>query len=598
MKTKVIAKAMPEADSLTLDRDHYYRQVLYGYYDFDCMVGEGTVRKAKFYIPENSVYNQPTVFLMIPGNWDPYEFLEESGWKEQADETGLYIVLMEPEADGNWGDKETETVYINKLRESVGCRPLFCPFTSNFYAAAYGEAADLLAYQSLWNPKSWAAVCLAGTKGLDLQEEQRLCGTESPVESVMMNEIQMPVWVVSGNQSESVKRLITYYNNANHSGKGRMTEYADMEYLPAAGGTLDEHWCAKVLVSWKDWTECMGREFCNAVYEHLFRGLWRYAGNKNGALRYNEAISRRGFKKFSANVRGGYYEDGSDYYNRVWWVYVPESVDRTKPSPAVFLFHGAGGSGDEIGDRSGWAKVAEENGIILICPSASNENLARKNGSVMTNTMFRSRWNTAEPKEEFPSDMVFLDYLYEWLTGNYNVDISRIYASGQSSGGMMTWGCAAYRPDYFAAVAPVSAKNINKVSEPLPPVKGSAVPIMANLGMEDPIFPGGFATDEARELIDYWCEYYGLDKNWSSYTFMGDGEGCSYEDGLFINYLFRTEDGVPLLRLVETRTKTHAIWPSECKMIWDEWFTKFKKDGDTKTLYYEGKKVEIAGRAD
>ena len=81
------------------------------------------------------------------------------------------------------------------------------------------------------------------------------------------------------------------------------------------------------------------------------------------------------------------------------------------------------------------------------------------------------------------------------------------------------------------------------MDEPLPPVKGSIVPIMANLGMEDRIFPGGFATEEAKNLIDYWCETYHLDKNWSSYTFMGNGKNCSYEDGKFIHYLFKTDEG-------------------------------------------------------
>ena len=596
---KMTAKTMPQADSLTLDRDHYYRQVLCGYYDFDCVIDEGITRKAKFYIPENSGYNQPTVFVMIPGGWDPYEFLTESGWKDQADEEGLYIVLMEPENGGNWGSREDEAAYINKLRENVGCRPLFCPFPSNFYAAAYHDAADILTYQSLYNPKGWAAVCLIGTGGLAKEEETRLCGMESPVKGVRMNEIQMPVWIIREEKTEKTERLITYYKHANHSEEiGRKTEYADMEYLPQQGGTIDEHWCAKVLVSEKNWTECMGKEFCKKVYDHLFCGIWRYAGNENGALRYNQNIYERGFQKFSANVPGGYEEDGSDYYNRVWWVYAPKSVDKEKTAPAVFLFHGAGGSGDEIADRSGWAKVAEENGIILICPSASNDNVARRAGHVMTNAMFRSRWNTVDARKEFPSDMVFLDYLYQWLTENYCVDTSRIYASGQSSGGMMTWGCAAYRPDYFAAVAPVSAKDINKMDEPLPPVEGSIVPIMANLGMEDRIFPGGFSTEEAKKLIDYWCETYHLDKNWSSYTFMGNGKNCSYEDGKFIHYLFKTDEGIVLLHLVETRTKTHAIWPSECRMIWDEWFTKFRKDVSNGTLYYEGKKVEIAKTAD
>ena len=61
--SKLIAQTLPEADKLTVDPMHYYRQVLHGYYNFNCYVSEGVTRTAKFYIPEGSVYNQPTIFL-------------------------------------------------------------------------------------------------------------------------------------------------------------------------------------------------------------------------------------------------------------------------------------------------------------------------------------------------------------------------------------------------------------------------------------------------------------------------------------------------------------------------------------------------------
>ena len=64
--SKLIAQTLPEADKLTVDPMHYYRQVLHGYYNFNCYVSEGVTRTAKFYIPEGSVYNQPTIFLAVP----------------------------------------------------------------------------------------------------------------------------------------------------------------------------------------------------------------------------------------------------------------------------------------------------------------------------------------------------------------------------------------------------------------------------------------------------------------------------------------------------------------------------------------------------
>lgn len=590
----MIAKKMPRADQLKLDKMNYYGQVLCGYYDFSCVVDENMARSAKFYIPEGSVYNQPTVFLLIPEKEDPYEFLVKSGWKKAADQNKIYIVILEPDESGKWGSREAESRYLSAMCEDVNYRPLFCAFASCFYAAAYGEAADVLLYQSLRNPKCWASVLLAGTAGISREEADQLNMTESKVKHVMLSQVQMPVWMVYQEENESVQRLITYYHKANQTDtEGTACEYADILYLPKGKGSMDEYFCAPVIGTKCRWTECLSDEFAEQVYEHLFHGRYRYAGNANGALRCHDDIEARGFRKFTGMVPGGYSDDLSDQYKRQWWVYTPQNISQDEKLPVVFVFHGAGGSGDEIADRSGWAQVAETERIMLVCPSASNENAVRRVSNITTNSMFRSRWNTGRAEKDFPNDIVFLDYLYRWVNEHYPVDQNRIYASGQSSGGMMTWACAAYRPDYFAAVAPVSAKDINKVSETLPPIPGTMVPIMANLGMEDRLFPGGFSTSEAKELIDYWCERYQLDHKWENYSFMGNGKNCSYEDGLFIHYVFSEKSGVPMLHCIETRTKTHAIWPSECRMIWDQWFSRFTKDKHTGTLYYQGKAVEV-----
>ena len=46
--SKWTAQSLPDAASLTVDAKHYYRQVLHGYYNFNCVVSEGVTRTAKF----------------------------------------------------------------------------------------------------------------------------------------------------------------------------------------------------------------------------------------------------------------------------------------------------------------------------------------------------------------------------------------------------------------------------------------------------------------------------------------------------------------------------------------------------------------------
>lgn len=590
--SKLTAQKLPDAASLTVDPMHYYRQVLHGYYNFDCFVSEGVIRTAKFYVPEGSVYNQPTIFLAVPGGYATDEFLIDSGWKNLADRLGVYVVLMEAE-NGAWGDDEKEIAYITALNEDVNFRPFFCAFSSKFFAYGYGETAAILGRQSRRYPKCWAGVALLGPCGMTEEEVSDLQNSETRVPGVMHSQVQMPAWLCSPEQNEAFGRTVAYYRAANHSVEEPCQDGSLTIWKPACGGTVDEHWCSTVVTDTADWKDCMNGEYAQKVYDIVFAGVARYPGNANGALRRYAPIEERGFKKFTAPVAGGYYDDGRDVYQREWWVYQPDSIDTSKPYPAVFVFHGAGGSGDEIADRSGWGDLAKKYGFLIICPSASVPNRVRNVTNMVTNEMFRAMWNTGLPQAERPADLLFVDYLYNWLTENYNIDKSRVYASGQSSGGMMSWACASYRPDLFTATAPVSAKTPNIETEPMPFVDGSIIPVMSNLGLLDGMFKGGYGTPDARMLIERWHDAFHLKENWDSYTYDDGGKNCSYQQGLFTNYVYHTQSGVPILRCVEASTKTHAIWPSECEMAWSEFFVHFTKDPVTKDLYYDGEKVSL-----
>ena len=190
-----VAQALPDASLVTIDRKNYYRQFLHGYYQFDCAVSGAVTRSAKFYIPEGSVYNQPTVFIGIPGGRNPWDFMVESGWKELSDYYGLYLVLMEAGDGGVWRNDQADMDYLNALNNDLAVRPLFCSFQANFYAAAYGDAADAVGAQSRRMPRAYAAVALLGTSGMTAEEAEVLRTTQSRVEGVCYSQVQCPVSV-------------------------------------------------------------------------------------------------------------------------------------------------------------------------------------------------------------------------------------------------------------------------------------------------------------------------------------------------------------------------------------------------------------------
>ncbi len=586
------ARKLPDASEVTIDRQHYYRQFLHGYYQFDCVVNPEVTRSAKFYIPEGSVYNQPTIFIGVPGRENPWEFMVNSGWKGLSDDYGLYLVLMEAKDENGWINDEADRDYLNALNNDLSLRPMFCSFQPNFYAAAYGDAADTVGAQSRMAPRAYAAVALLGTGGMTSEEAERLSKTPTRVENVCCNEVQWPVWLCFMEKNEASGRMMDYYRKSNHSQSESTEDGTTMIWRPQTGGTVDEHWCAKVVADFKPWEECVNRKYSEMILTGLFDGIYRYPGTNNGALRYAGNIYERGFEKFTGDVWGGYYADKRDTYRREWYVYIPESASKNTEIPAVFVFHGAGGSGDEIADRIGWSYAADKYGFMIIMPTASEPNEVRFISDMSTNNIFRPMWNTGYPQPERPEDMLFIDYLYQWLTENYPVDKSRIYGSGQSSGGMMSWACAAYRPDLFTAVAPFSARHIDieaaeRGESERKPVEGSRVPVRANLGCCDAAFNGGFK--EAQVLVDDWCTRYQLTKKWADYSYMDGGKNCSFRERLVTHYLFETEDGVPMLHLTETDTKAHATWPSECEAVWHKFFMNYTKDPITKELYYKGK---------
>jgi poly(3-hydroxybutyrate) depolymerase len=118
---------------------------------------------------------------------------------------------------------------------------------------------------------------------------------------------------------------------------------------------------------------------------------------------------------------------------------LPPTYDGKKPWPVIFAFHGAGDQDATTFDTKFGFKAENGSKAVLVFGEA----LPRPQGgrSWMIDTA---------------ANMAFMDAVVAWLKSNVCIDVSRLFATGQSSGGYFSQTLGCQRGHVFRAVAPSS----------------------------------------------------------------------------------------------------------------------------------------------
>jgi polyhydroxybutyrate depolymerase len=196
----------------------------------------------------------------------------------------------------------------------------------------------------------------------------------------------------------------------------------------------------------------------------------------------------------SGQTRGHLVSSGE---RRSYLLYVPESYDPAQPTPLVLVFHGFAGWPGNQARVSQWNELADAEGFIVVYPSG---------------TSFPKRWRTsgvsAQGKDAF-IDVQFVSDLIDRLEAQYNIDPARIYASGISNGGGMSYLLACTLSDRIAAVGSVAGAYIYPMSDCLPT---RPVPMMVFHGDADQIVPYLGGPSRSFDLpfpsIPQWVQMY------------------------------------------------------------------------------------------
>ena len=537
---------------------------------------ENETRRFYTYLKPGLHYNQPCLIVAPPSCDSVLDWLEESFWLSFAEEHDLFLHIMIPET-GVWKPSGIDADYMNKVYMQIQSRQAYVTMQDNIYAFGLGDGA-IIAQQAVMKMSSeWSGLASCGElNSFAMLNAEVLHGAESTGKtelSINAAKVQVPVWMGWKENTGDNAAVCAYWKKQNDTDAECFANaFADEIYFPTTvckPSQINEEKISQVRVT-NDYTGSMTRELADAVWAYLSKAC-RHRGFGHKMLRNRIDPEAYGFELHTMEYQN---------FTRIWYEYVPESVMKSgSPAPLVLCMHGHGGTAESLLSLSGLSRVAEEHNFIVVFPEACV--YQQRPGSVR-NTLL---WN-GEYEGEKIDDVAFLLKVVEDVKTRRAIDETRVYACGQSSGGMMTSALAEHAPQIFAAVSPWSALVDPDHDLVLPEKIDPAVPFMFLFGDRDWLVADrehgemefGVTSPIAAYLRNL-IKLYGLEEKPLQYT-------C----GEITWFVYRNANKIPMLTVGRVAGMTHANYPRESWIAYDEFLCRFSKAADG-TLCYMGEKV-------
>lgn len=187
---------------------------------------------------------------------------------------------------------------------------------------------------------------------------------------------------------------------------------------------------------------------------------------------------------------------------RTYTLHVPAQLAADEPAPLVIALNFLWGTTEDTRRMCGFDQMADREGFFVVYPDA-----------------IHLRWNAGMPLLDIGAsdDVAFISALIDLLVDQYDIDPSRVYATGGSDGAMMAHYLGCRIPGKLAAIAPVfgtmAAGATFQCSEGIP------MPVLCIHGTKDPILPwdGGTFVDlgeltdmlSAPATAEFWAAHNG-----------------------------------------------------------------------------------------
>ncbi|MBI1247672.1 prolyl oligopeptidase family serine peptidase [bacterium] len=191
-----------------------------------------------------------------------------------------------------------------------------------------------------------------------------------------------------------------------------------------------------------------------------------------------------------------------DGREREFWVYVPTQASQPSEGwPIVFTFHGGLSNAPTMVRFCELNELGDTAGFVTVFPNGT--------GRVPTMKTWNAGMCCGYAKRENVDDVHFVEMLLEDIPQRVPIDPSRIYATGMSNGGMMSYLLGDKLSDRFAAIAPVGGTMGNDTCSP-----GRPMPLMHMHGTDDQFvrWEGGVGP-RSKSKLDFFSVDHAIE-NW------------------------------------------------------------------------------------
>jgi len=186
----------------------------------------------------------------------------------------------------------------------------------------------------------------------------------------------------------------------------------------------------------------------------------------------------------SSQTTGSFIHNG---ITRSYTIYVPTTWTPEKHYPMLLALHGLTQTGNGMMGFSNFNMYAEQYGFIVVYPNG-----------------VANSWNVGFPGGSTADDVGFLTALIDTVNAAYATDLNRIYSTGFSNGGFMSYRLACEAGDRIAAIASVAGTmTIASLSACQP---SRDIPVMHIHGTNDYVvfYNGGFGNTSVNQVLTFW----------------------------------------------------------------------------------------------
>lgn len=196
------------------------------------------------------------------------------------------------------------------------------------------------------------------------------------------------------------------------------------------------------------------------------------------------------FNGITQNINGSFVYGG---ITRTYSFYVPSSYTQGQAVPLVLNLHGYTSNGSQQSIYGNFKPIADTANFIVVHPDGTIDPISNQrywNFGIFGSTV---------------DDLGFLEALIDTISANYTINPNRVYSTGMSNGGYMSYYLAC-QSNKFAAVGSVTGSMSVQMYNSCTPT--NPIPTIQVHGTNDPTVPysGNSSSKAVEDVVLFWAD--------------------------------------------------------------------------------------------